>query len=246
MPAASSSANGFVPNFVRSSSQPSTHPGTDQLSGPRVGDLVEPAVLEEFAGVACSGAPAAGVEAVELLRLRVPDDGEQVAADAARHRLHEAHRGVGGDGRVDGVAAVLQHVEPDLRGERVAGGDHAVVGDRLGPRPDLAVGDPSVAEQEDGDEERTFHGLFRGSVACREVPPLIAERGGEGKDRRDDHTRSFPDTINLERASVGDEGAKHLAEIETPTFLNRDDTKTDGRRPEPPDGAAEARAAART
>ena len=76
--------------------------------------------------MALHGRAAAGVEAVELLRLRVPDDGEQVAADAAGHRLHEAHRGVGGDGRVDRVAALLQDVEPDLRRERVAGGDHAV------------------------------------------------------------------------------------------------------------------------
>ena len=63
-------------------------------------------------------AAAAGVEAVELLRLGVPDDGEQVAAEAAAGGLGDAEDGVGGDGGVDGVAAGFEHVERD----RVASG----------------------------------------------------------------------------------------------------------------------------
>ena len=50
--------------------------------------------------------PAAGVEAVELAGSGVPDDGEQVAAEAARHRLDHAEHRVGRDRRVDGVAAL--------------------------------------------------------------------------------------------------------------------------------------------
>ena len=37
--------------------------------------------------------------------------------------------GVGGDGGVDGVAAALEDVEARLRRQRLAGGDHAVLGD---------------------------------------------------------------------------------------------------------------------
>src|SRR4051812_13945560 len=50
---------------------------------------------------------AARVESVELLRLRVPDDGEEVAADPTGHRLDHAEYGVGCDGSVDCIASVL-------------------------------------------------------------------------------------------------------------------------------------------
>ena len=43
-----------------------------------------------------------------------------------RHRLHQAHRGIGGDGRVDGVAALPQDVEADLGRQWLAGRHHAV------------------------------------------------------------------------------------------------------------------------
>ena len=64
---------------------------------------------------------------MEFFRLRVPHDREEVAAEAAAGGLHEAERGVGGDGSVDRGAAGLQHIEADLRSERVTGGDHAVL-----------------------------------------------------------------------------------------------------------------------
>ena len=50
------------------------------------------------------------------------EDREQVAGRAHVHRLHQAERGRGGHGGVDGVAALLQDVEADLGGERLAGG----------------------------------------------------------------------------------------------------------------------------
>ena len=56
---------------------------------------------------------------MELFGLGVPDDGVEVAADAAAGGLHQAERGVGRDGGVDGAAAGLEHVERDLRGERM-------------------------------------------------------------------------------------------------------------------------------
>ena len=91
------------------------------------GNLLQLVHLEVFAR-GLVGRAAAGVEAVQLLGLVVPDDGEQVAADAARHRFHEPQGGVGGDGGVHGRAPLTQNIEPDLRGQRLAGRDHAVPG----------------------------------------------------------------------------------------------------------------------
>ena len=66
------------------------------------------------------------VVAVQLLRLRIPDDREQVAADAVRDRLHQAERRIRGDRRIDRGAAFLQHVETDLGRQRMRSRDHAV------------------------------------------------------------------------------------------------------------------------
>jgi NADH-quinone oxidoreductase subunit C len=63
------------------------------------------------------------------LRLGVPDECVEVAADAARRRLHCAERGIGGDGGVDRISAGFQDVEPDLGRERMTRGDDAVLGD---------------------------------------------------------------------------------------------------------------------
>ena len=40
--------------------------------------------------------------------------------------LDEAHHRIGGDGRVDRVAAALEHLHPRLRGQRLVRGDNAV------------------------------------------------------------------------------------------------------------------------
>ena len=87
--------------------------------------LVASHAPEPFRGCQRAGA-ARCVEAVELLGLVVPDEGEEVAADAAHHGLDDVeHRG-GGDGSVDGVSAFLQHAQTRGRGERLARGDDAV------------------------------------------------------------------------------------------------------------------------
>ena len=56
----------------------------------------------------------------------VPDDREQVAADAAARRLREPERRVRGDRGVDGAAAAAQRRDADLGRERLARRDHAV------------------------------------------------------------------------------------------------------------------------
>jgi hypothetical protein len=74
------------------------------------------------------------VEPVELLRLAVPDDREQVAAEAAARGFHEPERRVRGDRGVDRAATGLQHVHGDLRRERMRGRSHAVSRDDLRAR----------------------------------------------------------------------------------------------------------------
>jgi hypothetical protein len=101
---------------------------------PRGGRVVRPLVQfghQLLAGKAERGA-AGGVEAVKFFVGGAPDDREEVAADAVAGGFHEAERGVGRDGRIHGRAAGFQHVEGDLRGQRVRGGGHAVLGDDLG------------------------------------------------------------------------------------------------------------------
>ena len=82
---------------------------------PLVGDLGEPLGLEEFER-RCERGASAGIQAVQGLGLGVPDDGEQVAADAVGGRLDQAEDGIRGDRGVDGVAPVLQ--DADRRGGR--------------------------------------------------------------------------------------------------------------------------------
>ena len=72
---------------------------------------------------------AAGIQAVELLGLGVPDDREQVATDPTRHRLDDPEHGVGRDRGIDGVAPLLQHADGGRGRQRLAGGGHAVAGD---------------------------------------------------------------------------------------------------------------------
>ena len=68
----------------------------------------------------------AGVQAVQVLVLRRPDHGEQVAAHARHVRLHDREHGSGSHRGIDGVASPLQHLEPGGARQRLTGGDHAV------------------------------------------------------------------------------------------------------------------------
>ena len=92
------------------------------------GDEFQIAALEFFRRQAERTA-AAGVEAVKFFRVGVPNDGEEIAARTAAHRLGDGEHRVRSDRGIDGVAARLQDFEGGHRGERLAGGGHAVAAD---------------------------------------------------------------------------------------------------------------------
>jgi hypothetical protein len=71
----------------------------------------------------------AAVIAVELLRLGIPNDGEEIATDSAARRFHQAEGRVDRDRGVNRGTACLQDVDPDLARQRVRGCSHAVLRD---------------------------------------------------------------------------------------------------------------------
>ena len=103
-------------------------------------DVLQAAALELSQGERFRRA-ARTVVAIELLRLRVPDDGEQVATDAVAGRLHQAERGIGRDRRVDCRASALHHVQRDLGGQRLRGSRHRMRGDHLRTGREGVAGD---------------------------------------------------------------------------------------------------------
>jgi len=52
---------------------------------------------------------------------------EHVPAESRRGGFDDVQRGRGGDGRVEGVAAVFEHGDARLRGQRLARGDDAAL-----------------------------------------------------------------------------------------------------------------------
>ncbi len=113
------------------------------------GDVLEAELLEVVEGEGLRRAPAA-VEAVELLRLRVPHDGEEVAPHAASRGLHEAQGRVRRDGGVHGGAALLEDVQGDLGDQGLARAGHAVLGRHLGARGEGPARDAIAGQQGEG------------------------------------------------------------------------------------------------
>ena len=146
----------FVPAIDAAGHGPTQRPGGRNLR--------HPFVFEER-HVRLARSPAVRVQSVKLLRLRVPDDGEEVAAHAARHRFHEPHRGTGRDGGIDGVAAILENVQPDLSRNRMARRNDPVRGNsdgasglpRHGRRPIRGEGNNRY-EQRDQEQAADEHG----------------------------------------------------------------------------------------
>ena len=70
-----------------------------------------------------SGRSSAGVQPVQRA---VPDDSECIAAESVGSGLNNGERGRGADRRIDGAAAIDEHLQSGLRGERLASGNHLV------------------------------------------------------------------------------------------------------------------------
>ena len=105
------------------------------------------------------------VEAHQLALLRVPDDGEQVAAHAVPRGLDQSQQGVGRDGRIHSVPAALQHVQGHLRRQGLAGGRHAVARDDFTARGEGPASDAVLAEdgeREQGEEQEAGGGHGKG------------------------------------------------------------------------------------
>ena len=120
---------------------------------------------------------ARGVEAVELLGLRIVNDGEEIAAHAVAHRFHQTECRIRGNGRVHGGAAGFEDIESGLRGERVAGADHAV---------------------------RAEHGRAGGEGATVDAVDLGAEQGAEDREQKTEQggpANSHGGTLDSARAA---------------------------------------------
>ena len=114
--------------------------------------------LDHVGGEAERRAPGAVIG--ECLAIRLDDHGEEVAADAGRHRLDHAKDGVGGDRRIDRRAAAIDDSERGPGGDRMAGGDHARLAANAGGRGGgLAVQDIGLRERNAARDAKMSPGL---------------------------------------------------------------------------------------
>ena len=106
---------------------------------PERGDVLQSALAKDVE-IQRAWRPAAGVQAGWRVLAGFPDHGEQVAADAAAGGLGKPQHGVGGDRRVDSVAAGAEQVQAGLGGEHLAGRHHAPGAQGLGTRGERRPG----------------------------------------------------------------------------------------------------------
>jgi len=105
-------------------------PGVDRAGdGHRMGRLAldcgDPGLAVPV-GIGRGRRPARAVVGDQLGRALRREEAEAVAADTGRFRLDHALHGAGGDRGVERVAAVAQHRDRGLGGERMGGAGHAV------------------------------------------------------------------------------------------------------------------------
>ena len=88
------------------------------------------------------GRDALSAERERLTALRRPEHGGNLAAGPVQMRLDDLEDEAGGDGRVEGVAAALEHRHPGLRREPVRRRDHPEGAAKLGARGEGHGGAP--------------------------------------------------------------------------------------------------------
>ena len=123
-------------------------------------------LLDELLVAGSHRAFSGAVQAIEFLRLRVPDDCEQIAADAVAGRLHQAKRGIGRNRGIDRRAAFFQYVDSDLAGQRMGCRRHAMPGMNRAARPGLSDRSPAAADVQCRFVRLCFLRLGRGQGQC--------------------------------------------------------------------------------
>ncbi len=198
----SSLAKASLPNFCVQRLPAADAAGHAPGEGTVDGDFLQ-AQVEGLLEAPVIGRAAAGVEAEELLVFLAPENGEEVAAGPAAHRLDKAEHGIGRNDRVDRIAAGLENVDARHARQRHGGADHAVLRDyrravlvslgqetavqRWGARPRGRAcehggeqgGRPETAE--DLQEGASFHRL---SCCSLRGLALRRSRGSRGRHRR--------------------------------------------------------------
>lgn len=81
----------------------------------------------EFLEREASRAAAACIKTVELLRLCVPNNGEQVAAKSAAHWLGYGEHGISGNGGINCVSARFENLDRSEGREWLTRGRHAAL-----------------------------------------------------------------------------------------------------------------------
>ena len=157
-------------------------PGNAHRQFAAIGDGLQAAALELF-GRRALRRPAAGVQRVHALRLRVVDEREQVAADAVHRGFDDGEDGRGSDRGIEGVAPLLEDAQPRRRRQRLARGDHAVAREhdrarrariRRGPvaRALLRISSQERhAQQDDRAEDNRSHRISHHSSRIPECRP---------------------------------------------------------------------------
>jgi hypothetical protein len=79
------------------------------------GYLIDAATTELIEGERLRGS-STGVETIQLSRLRIPHNGEEIAADAVTGRLDQSENGVRGDGGIYRTPTLPQYLYGGLRG----------------------------------------------------------------------------------------------------------------------------------
>ena len=147
------------------------------------------------------GRPARGVERDQLARAGLGNESEAVAADARHVRLDDGEHGGGGDGRVDGVAALAQHLDAGEAGRGMRGGAHgpAPIGERAAGRVEAAHA--SLRDVREGEPRGSRHTEQSQRSASRQSPLPILLQNGERKEEYRYVARLVSEMASL--ASVG-------------------------------------------
>ena len=116
--------SGSRPKRSCSAAQPATAPGTVTACAPPCG-IDSVSVADEPRRCQCRRRPAACVQPGQRSAPSVVNDREEIAAHSVHHRRDDAHYGVGGERRIDGVATRREYRSPRLGCKRVLAGDDA-------------------------------------------------------------------------------------------------------------------------